>query len=193
MSIGILFAAAVGLCSWLGVLALRTPGGAHFADADDAAMVRQGKSIYLGRCASCHGRNLQGQPLWQLTDEFAGRRAPAHDKTGHTWQHSDEDLFYMTKYGRFPGLPASTVSFMPAFRNILADREIIAVMAFMKAAWPTALRVSQAMLNPDHAGMPQQADETGWRFPPTSCSATRRRQAAPAAANPAVAGTAAPM
>jgi S-disulfanyl-L-cysteine oxidoreductase SoxD len=176
-SIGILVAAAVGLSIWLGALALRASGGAHFADADDRAVVSRGKSIYMGRCASCHGRNLQGQPLWQLTDEFAGRRAPAHDATGHTWQHSDEDLFYMTKYGKFPGLPARTVSFMPAFRNILTDREIIAVTAFIKASWPIALRVSQAILNPDHAGMPQRADNTEWRFPPNSCSAARRQQA----------------
>ena len=121
----------------------------------------------MARCASCHGRNLQGQPLWQLKDEFAGRRAPAHDETGHTWQHSDEDIFYMIKYGRFPSAPAGDVSFMPAFRDVLDDRDIIAATAFIKARWPTALRVSQAMLNPGRAGMPQRADQTEWRFPPS--------------------------
>jgi mono/diheme cytochrome c family protein len=178
-SIGILIAAVLGLFCLAGGLALNGlgSGGAHFADADDAAVVKRGKVIYIGRCASCHGRNLQGQPLWQLTDEFAGRRAPAHDETGHTWQHSDEDLFYMTKYGSFPSPAAGVSSYMPAFGNVLDDRDIVAVMAFIKARWPIALRVSQAMLNPGRAGMPQRADQADWRFPLYSCSAARRQDA----------------
>jgi mono/diheme cytochrome c family protein len=150
----------------------------HFADADNAVTVMHGRSIYRNSCASCHGRNLQGQPLWQLKDEYAGRRAPAHDETGHTWQHSDEDLFHIVKYGRFPESPVNGVSFMPAFREVLDDRDIVAVTAFIKSRWPTALRVSQAMLNPGHAGMPLHAEETPWKFPPINCSAGRRRQAA---------------
>jgi S-disulfanyl-L-cysteine oxidoreductase SoxD len=178
--IAALIAGTLGLFSFGGALALHAPGagGTHFADADDAATAKHGKGIYMGHCASCHGRNLQGQPLWQLRDEFAGRRAPAQDETGHTWQHSDENIFYMIKYGRFTSAPLGADSFMPAFRDVLDDREIIAVMAFIKARWPTALRVSQAMLNPGRAGMPQRAGQTEWRFPPTSCSAARRRQAA---------------
>jgi S-disulfanyl-L-cysteine oxidoreductase SoxD len=187
--IGIIIAAVLALFCLAGALELRAPGdgSAHFADADDAAVVKHGKSVYMGRCASCHGRNLQGQPLWQLTDEFAGRRAPAHDETGHTWQHSDEELFRMTKYGRFPSQPAEAVSSMPAFGSVLDDREIIAVTAYIKARWPTALRVSQAMLNPGHAGMPRPGGETDWRFPLYSCSAARRQQAAGASAGSALA------
>ena len=189
--VGILISAALGLSALAGLLTANAPGrgGAAFADADDADLVRRGKSIYLGHCASCHGRNLQGQPLWQLTDQFAGRRAPAHDETGHTWLHSDEELFHMTRYGRFVSMPANAISYMPAFGSVLDDRQIIAVTAFIKARWPIALRVSQAMLNQGHAGMPQQANQTDWRFPPTSCSAARRRQATPATAIPAVAET----
>ena len=142
-------------------------GGPHFANADDVATVQQGKKIYLGRCANCHGRNLQGQPLWQLIDQFAGRRAPAHDETGHTWQHSDEDIFHMTKYGRYAATPPAQVSYMPPFEDRLSDDEILAVMAFIKARWPLGLRVSQALLNPGYAGMPLQADQVEWRLPPT--------------------------
>ena len=82
----------------------------------------------MGHCASCHARNLQGQPLWQLIDEYAGRRAPAHDETGHTWQHSDEGIFHMIKYGRFPSTPAGVISFMPPAEAVLSDREILDVM-----------------------------------------------------------------
>jgi mono/diheme cytochrome c family protein len=179
-TLGILIAITLGISALVWSLNSGAPkaGSGHFADADNAPVVTRGKSVYMDHCASCHGRNLQGQALWQLKDEFAGRRAPAHDETGHTWQHSDEDIFHMIKYGRFGSSPVGAVSFMPGFREILEDREIIAAAAFIKARWPTALRVSQAMLNPGRAGMPQRADQTEWRFPPASCSAARRRQAA---------------
>ena len=177
--LGVLIAATLGISALVLSLILdsRRAGSWHFADADDAAVVAHGKSVYMGRCASCHGRNLQGQPLWQLKDEFTGRRAPAHDETGHTWQHSDEDIFHMIKYGRFPSAPVGAVSFMPAFKDVLDDRDVIAAAAFIKARWPTALRVSQAMLNPGRAGMPQRADQTEWRFPPATCNAARRQRA----------------
>jgi len=133
-----------------------------------------GRRIYSSHCASCHGRYLQGQPLWQLVDDYAGRRAPAHDETGHTWQHSDEDIFDMTKYGRFASAPPRRISYMPAFSDQLSDRDILAVMAFIKARWPLGLRVAQAMLNPGHAGMPAGADKLEWKFPPT-CKAVLRQ------------------
>jgi S-disulfanyl-L-cysteine oxidoreductase SoxD len=172
-------ALAAAAMAWLAAHALAA-SGAHFADADDLATVQQGKKIYMGSCANCHGRNLQGQPLWQLIDQFAGRRAPAHDETGHTWQHSDEDFFHMTKYGRFAAAPPEQVSYMPPFKDRLSDDEILAVMAFIKARWPLGLRVSQALLNPGFAGMPAQADQVEWRLPPTCRTTLSQASAAPA-------------
>lgn len=157
---------AVSLALWL-ALPHSTASGMHLADANDAAAVAQGKQVYKRYCASCHGHSLRGQPLWQLMDEFAGRRAPAHDETGHTWQHADEDLFHMTKYGRFAETPPDYHSYMPAFGHVLSDQDILAVIAFIKARWPLGLRVSQAMLNPGYAGMPPQADQVEWKLPPT--------------------------
>lgn len=136
----------------------------RFADADDLGKVTQGKAVYAAWCAGCHGRKLQGQPLWQLQDQYAGRRAPAHDQTGHTWSHSDEDLFYMTRDGRFPSGPPS---YMPAFRDSLDSEQITAVIAYIKASWPIGLRVSQALLNPGFAGMPANAASVDWTLPPT--------------------------
>ena len=151
---------------------------AHLADATDASLVSLGKRLYMGYCASCHGRNLQGQALWQLDDKFAGRRAPAHDETGHTWQHADEVLFLKTKYGRFPTEPANPAPAMPGFAASLDDHQILATLAFIKARWPLGLRVAQAMLNPGFAGMPPDADEVEWRLPP-NCNVLLRRQGNP--------------
>jgi mono/diheme cytochrome c family protein len=154
----------------------RTPpaSASHLADAGDRVAVAEGTLLYRRHCASCHGRYLQGQPLWQLSDKNAGRRAPAHDASGHTWQHADEAIFHMTKYGTVDPAARDAVSAMPAFDNRLSDGEILAVIAFIKARWPLGLRVSQALLNPGHAGMPADAETVEWRLPPT-CNVVLQR------------------
>lgn len=172
-------AAAAGLL--IALLAMAYPAARqaasahnHFADAEDAALVALGRRVYMDACASCHGRALQGQPLWQLKDQFAGRRAPAHDATGHTWQHSDEDLIHKTKFGRFLAQPAGVATAMPAFAAILTDREILAALAFIKARWPLGTRVAQATLNPGFAGMPASASTAEWRMP-ANCGSWHQR------------------
>ena len=151
-------------------------GPAHFADADDVFLVKRGRLVYRERCASCHGRNLEGQPLWRLADQYAGRRAPALNQTGLAWQRPDEQLFDVIKYGKFADAPDQTASSMPAFKNVLDDQEILAVSAFIKASWPTGFRVLQATRNPGQAGMPPGADRTGWTLPP-NCMAVSQQGA----------------
>jgi mono/diheme cytochrome c family protein len=155
-----------------GAQSLSTQG--HFADADDPAAVAAGKLLYKRSCSGCHGHKLQGQPLWQLEDQYFGRRAPAHDQTGHTWAHSDEDLFHMTKEGRFVADATDKPSYMPAFRGLLTDSEILAVLAYIKSTWPIGLRISQALLNPGNAGMPANAADADWTLPPT-CTISAQR------------------
>jgi mono/diheme cytochrome c family protein len=152
-------------------LAAAEPVGFHFANADDPALIATGRSIYKRNCGSCHGMRLEGQALWRLQDQYAGRRAPPHDATGHTWQHSDEALFEKTKFGRFPGEPPKPATYMPAFAGYLSDHEILAILAFIKSDWPTGIRASQAMLNPGQAGMPKGADKDSWTLPP-NCTGT---------------------
>ncbi len=68
---------------------------------------------------------------------------------------------------------------MPAFKDTVEDRDILAVIAFIKARWPLGLRVSQALLNPDQTGMPKGAETVEWRLPPT-CNVLLQRQRAKA-------------
>jgi mono/diheme cytochrome c family protein len=172
----VLVAVAALACSALAaaVLAAAPPRPSHFADGDNAAIVAKGHALYETVCAACHGRNLEGQPLWQVDDQYAHRRAPAHDASGHTWMHSDEALFQMVKTGRFPDWPPNATSYMPAYGGHLTDGEILSVLAFIKSRWPLGLRVSQAMLNPGLAGMPKDADKVEWTLPPT-CTASYQR------------------
>jgi mono/diheme cytochrome c family protein len=157
--------AACATVAAAGVLASKSPAApAHFADADNSTLVLAGHALYADRCGSCHGRHLQGQPLWQWVDANSWRRAPAHDYTGHTWQHSDDDLFYITKFGRFAYTPISSPSGMPAFGTRMTDQEIISVLAFIKSRWPAPLRAAQASLNPGGAGTPQDSKALNWKF-----------------------------
>jgi mono/diheme cytochrome c family protein len=80
----------------------------------------------------------------------------------------------MTKYGRFPGVPNSIHSYMPAFGTRLTDTEILDVLAYIKATWPLGIRVSQSMLNPDFRGLPKDANTVEWTLPPTCMSSYKR-------------------
>jgi S-disulfanyl-L-cysteine oxidoreductase SoxD len=172
--LGLGAATAALVLIWFGMQAL-TRSIVDLADANDNAKVLAGRHSYRLYCSSCHGRLLQGQALWQLRDKDAYKRAPAHDESGHTWQHSDEELFHITKYGRFESTPPDRVSSMPAFKNRLTDDQILAIIAFIKRGWPIGLRASQATLNPGYAGMPPEASRVAWKFPPTCRAALEQR------------------
>src|ERR1700736_3736155 len=86
--ISLAIAGLVGFATRLSAADISRPDTpVHFANADDPSTVATGKLLYMRLCASCHGKRLQGQPLWQLEDRYRGQRAPAHDQTGHTWAH----------------------------------------------------------------------------------------------------------
>jgi hypothetical protein len=53
---------------------------------------------------------------------------------------------------------------MPAFKGVLSDREMIAILAFIKSHWPPAVRAYQAYLNPGNQGLPKAVD-ADWSLP----------------------------
>jgi mono/diheme cytochrome c family protein len=74
--------------------------------------------------------------------------APPHDPSGHTWHHSDQQLFEMTKFG--PGaLVPGYQSDMPAFADKLSDADIWAVISFIESTWPPDIRERQQRIKPD--------------------------------------------
>jgi mono/diheme cytochrome c family protein len=116
------------------------------ADPTDTRAVVAGEAIYLAHCAACHGARLEGQANWQEVLPDGGYPAPPHDGSGHTWRHSDRQLFEATKSGGdFSAAPGS-VSHMPGFANVLSDAEIWAALAFVKSRWPAELRARQWLL-----------------------------------------------
>ena len=107
---------------------------------NDASLVSLGQKIYLQNCASCHGVKLEGQKNWQTRDDEGYLLAPPHDETGHTWHHTDEYLFLMTKYGIEKIIEKKYPNNMPAYEDILSDKEIIAVLSFIKSSWPKKIQ-----------------------------------------------------
>ncbi len=122
----------------------------HFGqriDPMDAAAVEMGRQLYQHHCAECHGADLRGEPDWRIRKPNGELPAPPHDETGHTWHHSDEHLFAMTKHGMSRFAPPDYRSAMPSFVGRLTDREIRAVLAYVKSTWPAEIRLRQQQLN----------------------------------------------
>lgn len=116
-------------------------------DPTDAVAVAEGFRLYRSHCAECHGADLKGEPDWRVRKPNGELPAPPHDESGHTWHHSDEHLFAMTKHGMARFAPPDYRSAMPSFVGRLTDKEIRMVLAYIKSTWPTEIRARQQQLN----------------------------------------------
>ena len=103
------------------------------------AQEQDGRSLYQTNCASCHGAQLEGQPDWMSRLPNGRLPAPPHDETGHTWHHSDTQLFRIVKEGLAAIAPGYETD-MPAFANRMTDGEIRAVIDYIKSTWPDRAR-----------------------------------------------------
>ncbi|MDH3233754.1 MAG: c-type cytochrome [Alphaproteobacteria bacterium] len=129
----------------------QAPDGAVGASPDDKTLVALGKQVYAKACAACHGANLEGEKNWKQRKSDGTFGAPPHDASGHTWHHADALLFRITKHGGASVAPAGFKSGMPGFKEQLSDREIWAVLAFIKSRWSPRERQVQARINAQSA------------------------------------------
>jgi len=124
----------------------------HALRPDDPKFLVAGGRIYMAQCAACHGARLEGQPEWRTRSADGLLPAPPHDASGHTWHHPDETLFRITKFG-----VASIVgdtnykTAMPVYEATLSDGDIIAVLSWIKAQWPAAIREKHDQMNAETA------------------------------------------
>ena len=113
----------------------------------DSSIIENGKQIYAKNCASCHGINLEGQKNWMSRLPDGLMPAPPHDKTGHTWHHPDRYLFMATKYGIEELIGEKYPNNMPVYKDILSDKQIIAVLSYIKSTWPTKIKKIHDQIN----------------------------------------------
>jgi len=149
------------------IVAVSAAGFAVFAQSEDddgsaggltflgepvtAADIEAGQALYAENCASCHGAELEGQPDWRRRLDTGRMPAPPHDETGHTWHHSDRNLFIVAKGGVSAVVPGYE-SDMPAFEEILTDDEIADVLSYIKSTWPDRQREFQAEVSANDKG-----------------------------------------
>jgi cytochrome c5 len=69
------------------------------AASASAERLETGHEAYAAHCASCHGKDLEGQPDWKRRLPSGRMPAPPHDASGHTRHHPDGVLFRITTEG----------------------------------------------------------------------------------------------
>lgn len=139
----------------LGAVALTLSGYPAQANHElDDRNLDSGGELYAEHCASCHGVDLQGQPDWRVGNADGTMPAPPHDETGHTWHHDNKLLYSYTRLGGQAALEERGVtgfkSAMPAFGEVLSDKEIWDVLAYIRSTWPKRVQQMQTSRNPPH-------------------------------------------
>ena len=118
--------------------------------ATPAEVIEEGRHVYAGQCASCHGAQLEGQPDWKTPLPSGRLPAPPHDAGGHTWHHPDDILFRIVREGTAAIVGGGYESDMPGFADLLSDAEIRAVLAYIKSTWPERERTYQENVSQPH-------------------------------------------
>lgn len=153
-----LLGVAVGAAATSGAI-LAVAGVAEQAQAArQQELLARGEAVYVTHCQSCHG-DRQG----------IGRQpgVPSHGRDGHTWHHSDQALKAVIRDGApgaGPSLELMGVSEsqaaeilrelglaerwqgppMPAWKDVLSEADIEAVLAYIKTFWtPEQRRMQQ--------------------------------------------------
>lgn len=116
----------------------------------DPGQVSSGRAIYEQHCASCHGANAEGAPNWQERDAHGELPAPPHNTEGHTWRHSDADLYEMVSKGWRDPFNKTKHLTMPAFGTEMPPEQIHAVIGYLKTLWTADQRQFQSEESRDH-------------------------------------------
>ena len=116
----------------------------------DTDQVKSGRTVYEQHCASCHGAYAEGAPNWQERDAHGELLAPPHNAEGHTWRHSDADLYEMVSKGWRDPFNKSERLTMPAFDVEILPEQIRAVIGYLKTLWTPEQRQFQLQESRDH-------------------------------------------
>lgn len=127
----------------IAVALLATAAAAQAQGSVPQARVDAGRRIYEAYCASCHGAKGEGQPGWQRPNAAGELPAPPHDRSGHTWKHSDAMLYRIVAEGWRDPFNKTQRLTMPGFGQTLQPAEIQAVVDYLKTLWTPRQRAFQ--------------------------------------------------
>ena len=120
-----------------------------------SAELLTGQGQYNLRCAHCHGYDGEGQLANTIanTQSLGMNLVPAHDSSGHTWQHPDQLLVRVIKEGISNPLDQFV---MEPYASVMTDDQINAVLAYIKLWWTDDQRAHQKQLTDHWAELDQQ-------------------------------------
>ncbi len=95
-----------------------------------------GRRLYANYGSVCHGVNLEGEPNWRQRKPNGLLPAPPLDAKERAWHHADKHLFDIVKKGAAAGMGGDCPSAMIGFGELLQDRDIRAVLAYITSRWP---------------------------------------------------------
>ena len=98
--------------------------GVTSADTGNATLVATGRQLYVTRCASCHGIDLEGDPAWPHRQQNGLMPASPLSARGQVKQQDDSWIFRTIKEGGQATGPSGYSSAMPPFGSALSDAQI---------------------------------------------------------------------
>ncbi|MBI4219257.1 MAG: cytochrome c [Chloroflexi bacterium] len=103
----------------------------------------RGEQLYVATCQSCHGGATDGSMM---------DIPPPHNANGHTWHHPDCQLIDTVLNGsgatgemmrKMMGADEDAPR-MPAFKSSLSDKDVAAILGYIKTFWTEDQRQFQA-------------------------------------------------
>lgn len=123
--------------------ALAAPAVVAGTAKESAQRIDAGRRIYQAQCEACHGPHGEGQPGWEGLNASGEKPAPPHDRSGHTWKHSDAMLYRIVAEGWRDPFNKTQRLTMPAFGQTLTPDQIRDVIAYLKTLWTPRQRAFQ--------------------------------------------------
>lgn len=111
-----------------------------------ASQLQLGEKIYRANCIVCHKENATGTKQWKKTLADGNYPPPPLNGSAHAWHHPLSTLSRSIKNG---GIPLGGT--MPAFKDKLSDKEVLAVIAYLQSLWSD--RIYQDWKNRDGVDM----------------------------------------
>lgn len=99
-----------------------------------ATPAHPGQQNYNAYCAHCHGRNGEGQLESTVANtlQLGMKTVPAHDATGHTWQHPDALLVQVILDGIDNPLNQYP---MTGWGHVLDEQDALDIIDYMRQWW----------------------------------------------------------